>query len=54
MNDDKNLYRGKRVDKVYDGICFSCKRFIANGMPYGFCDSTITRPPQSYMYVEEL
>lgn len=38
----------------YDGICFSCKRFIANGMPYGFCDSTITRPPQSYMYVEEL
>lgn len=39
----------------YDGICFSCKRFIANGMPpYGFCDSTITRPPQSYMFVEEL
>lgn len=38
----------------YDGICFSCKRFIANGMPYGFCDSTITRPPQSYMRVEEL
>lgn len=38
----------------YDGICFSCKRFIANGMPYGFCDSTITRPPQSYMRVEEV
>lgn len=38
----------------YDGICSSCKRFIANGMPYGFCDSTITRPPQSYMFVEEL
>ena len=38
----------------YNGICFSCKRFIANGMPYGFCDSTITRPPQSYMRVEEL
>lgn len=38
----------------YDGICFSCKRFIANGMPYGFCDSTITRPPQSYMFVEKL
>lgn len=38
----------------YDGICFSCKRFIANGMPYGFCDSTITRPPQSYMFVEEV
>lgn len=38
----------------YDGICSSCKRFITNGMPYGFCDSTITRPPQSYMFVEEL
>lgn len=38
----------------YDGICFSCKRFIANGMSYGFCDSTITRPPQSWQYVEEL
>lgn len=38
----------------YDGICFSCKRFITNGMPYGFCDSTITRPPQSWQYVEEL
>lgn len=38
----------------YDGICFSCKRFIANGMPYGFCDGTITRPPQSYMWVKEL
>lgn len=38
----------------YDGICSSCKRFIANGMPYGFCDSTITRPPQSYMFVDEL
>ena len=38
----------------YDGICSSCKRFIANGMSYGFCDSTITRPPQSWQYVEEL
>lgn len=38
----------------YNGACPSCKRFKANGLSYGFCNSTITRPPQSYMFVEEL
>lgn len=43
---------------TYKGICYSCKRFRPNGIPspapYGFCDTKITRAPQSYMYVEEL
>lgn len=43
----------------YRGICYSCNRFRPNGTPnynktYAFCDRTITRPPQSYMRVEEL
>ena len=42
----------------YSGICYSCERFRPNGTPndkpYDFCDGTITRPPQSYMRVEEL
>lgn len=42
----------------YNGICYSCKRFRPNGMPidkpYGFCERTITRPPQSWQYVEEV
>ena len=38
----------------YNGACPSCKRFKANGLSYGFCNSTITRPPQSWCYVEEL
>ena len=41
----------------YNGICYSCKRFRPNGLPldapYGFCERKITRPPQSYMFVEE-
>lgn len=38
----------------YNGICFSCKRFNANGSSYDICNSAITRPPQSWCYVEEL
>lgn len=42
----------------YSGICYSCNRFRPNGTPNDkpndFCDSTITRPPQSWCYVEEL
>lgn len=38
----------------YNGICFSCKRFKANGSSYDICNSAITRQPQSWCYVEEL
>lgn len=42
----------------YSGICYSCNRFRPNGTPNDkpndFCDSTITRAPQSWQYVEEL
>lgn len=42
----------------YSGICYSCNRFRPNGTPNDepndFCDGEITRPPQSYMYVEEV
>ena len=42
----------------YKGICYSCNRFRPNGTPNDkpndFCDGTITRPPQSYMFVKEV
>ncbi len=38
----------------YDGLCSSCKRFKANGSSYDICNSEITRPPQSWCYVQEL
>lgn len=42
----------------YSGICYSCNRFRPNGTPNDkpndFCDGAITRPPQSWQYVEEL
>lgn len=42
----------------YSGICYSCNRFRPNGTPNDkpndFCDEEITRPPQSYMFVEEV
>ena len=42
----------------YSGICYSCNRFRPNGTPNDkpndFCDGKITRPPQSWFYVEEL
>lgn len=42
----------------YSGICYSCNRFRPNGTPNDkpndFCDGEITRPPQSYMYVEKI
>nr|DAH66686.1 MAG TPA: The ASCH domain adopts a beta-barrel fold similar to that of the PUA domain [Bacteriophage sp.] len=33
-------------------LCYSCNRFT--GKPWDICNSTITRPPQSYMFVEEV
>ena len=38
----------------YDGLCSTCKRFKANGSSYDICNSTVTRPPQGWIYVEEL
>lgn len=42
----------------YSGICYSCNRFRPNGTPNDepndFCDGEIIRPPQSYMYVENV
>ena len=42
----------------YSGICYSCNRFRPNGTsndkPNDFCDGEIHRPPQSYMFVEEV
>ena len=42
----------------YSGICYSCNRFRPNGTPNDkpndFCDGEITRPPQSWFYVEEI
>ena len=38
----------------YDGLCFTCKRFKANGSSYDICNSAVTRPPQGWIYVEEL
>lgn len=33
-------------------LCYSCNRFT--GKPWDICNDTITRPPQSYMFVEEI
>lgn len=33
-------------------LCYSCNRFT--GKPWDICNNIITRPPQSYMFVEEL
>ena len=42
----------------YSGICYSCNRFRPNGTPNDkpndFCDGEITRPPQSWQYINEL
>lgn len=42
----------------YSGICYSCNRFRPNGTPNDkpndFCDGEMTRPPQSWQFVEEL
>lgn len=38
----------------YEGLCSTCKRFKANGSSYDICNAEITRPPQSYMFVEEI
>lgn len=33
-------------------LCYSCNRFT--GKPWDICNNTITRPPQSWQFVEEL
>lgn len=64
----KPLYGWRIADlKIYDkpkelsefriscnrkNLCYSCNRFT--GKPWDICNSTITRPPQSYMFVEEV
>lgn len=39
----------------YKGICYSCDRFMPNGSDdrnFRFCNTKITRPPQSWCYVQ--
>lgn len=64
----KPLYGWRIADlKIYDkpkelsefriscnrkNLCYSCNRFT--GKPWDICNSAITRPPQSYMFVEEV
>ena len=38
----------------YSGLCFSCKRTSFKKDGNLLCDTKITRPPQSWMYVEDL
>lgn len=41
----------------YKGICYSCERFMPNGSGdrnFRFCNTKITRPPESWCYVQEL
>ena len=41
----------------YKGICYSCDRFMPNGSGdrnFRFCNTKITRPPESWCYVQEL
>ena len=40
----------KPCDRFLD--CFTCRRLVRN--EYMSCDNNITRPPQSWMYVEDL
>lgn len=64
----KTLYGWRIADlKIYDkpkelsefriscnrkNLCYSCNRFT--GKPWDICNNSITRPPQSYMWVKEL
>lgn len=38
----------------YAGLCFSCDRATFTSKGDRICQAMITRPPQSYMFVEEL
>ena len=38
----------------YAGLCFSCDRAKFTSKGDRICQAMITRPPQSYMYVEEI
>ena len=38
----------------YSGLCFSCKRTSFKKDGNLLCNTKITRPPQSWMYVEDL
>lgn len=67
-SDKNNIYGWHISDlKIYDkpkelskfkiscnrkNLCYSCNRFT--GKPWDICNNTITRPPQSYMFVEEI
>lgn len=41
-----------RISCNRKNLCYSCNRFT--GKPWDICNNSITRPPQSYMFVEEL
>lgn len=41
-----------RISCNRKNLCYSCNRFT--GKPWDICNNSITRPPQSYMRVEEL
>lgn len=55
---DLNIYdKPKELSKFRiscnrKNLCYSCNRFT--GKPWDICNNSITRPPQSYMFVEEL
>ena len=41
-----------RISCNRKNLCYSCNRFT--GKPWDICNNSITRPPQSYMFVEEV
>ena len=41
-----------RISCNRKNLCYSCNRFT--GKPWDICNNTITRPPQSWQYLEEL
>lgn len=50
----KELSEFRRHCKNIDLLCFCCDRAITHDDGYVSCNSKISRPPQSYMFVEEL
>lgn len=41
-----------KISCNHKNLCYSCNRFT--GKPWDICNDTLTRPPQSYMFVEEI
>ena len=41
-----------RISCNRKNLCYSCNRFT--GKPWDICNNSITRPPQSWMFVEEV